>query len=454
MQNLGDIPQAVIGSYLVTLDDNGRIKTDESRGVTNVKYNPLGLPSSITMGSEFTIINSYLSDGRLINETMREYYLAQVKRYDRVTGDTIIVYMPRLVSSVSRRHLGDFIIEAGKNPRSYYDWGYVEWLSDSTVQYYYYERDHQGSVRTVRDASFGVVQSTAYTVSGLPMTRIYSGVGDHHLHTGKPWQDTGGLAWYNNRARWYDPITMRFLTPDPLADKYHDISPWAWCGNNPLRYSDPSGKSIFLNSRDELVLIQSIVKPDERNFINSMSDGFIDMEMMRLGADLLDNVSENYKCLFEIVKDKRVVEFSLSEEKTAKLIDGTLVTKEDIPFQFNDVIPLDEYESDYSLAGSIGWTFAPLSHKWTRNDLNNRNQNPLNKQFYSTSDNYQIQINAFGLPFNSTYLQLVETAAHELLGHLYLMFIGADSLHGSSFLVDPFILNRSNEAVRYYETIP
>ncbi|MBO7609514.1 MAG: hypothetical protein J6S96_04860 [Muribaculaceae bacterium] len=42
----------------------------------------------------------------------------------------------------------------------------------------------------------------------------------------------------------YDPITMRFLAPDPLADKYHDISPWAWCGNNPLRYSDPSGEVI------------------------------------------------------------------------------------------------------------------------------------------------------------------------------------------------------------------
>lgn len=167
MQNQGDIPQAVIGSYLVTLDDNGRIKTDESRGVTNVKYNPLGLPSSITMGSEFTIINSYLSDGRLINETMREYYLAQVKRYDRVTGDTIIVYMPRLVSSVSRRHLGDFIIEAGKNPRSYHDWGYVEWLNDSTVQYYYYERDHQGSVRTVRNSNYGVVQAPATTIFTL-----------------------------------------------------------------------------------------------------------------------------------------------------------------------------------------------------------------------------------------------------------------------------------------------
>ncbi len=57
----------------------------------------------------------------------------------------------------------------------------MEWLNDSTVQYYYYERDHQGSVRTVRNSNYGVVQSTAYTVSGLPMTRIYSGAGDHHL---------------------------------------------------------------------------------------------------------------------------------------------------------------------------------------------------------------------------------------------------------------------------------
>ena len=27
----------------------------------------------------------------------------------------------------------------------------------------------------------------------------------------------GGLAWYDNRARWYDPITMRFLSPDPVV---------------------------------------------------------------------------------------------------------------------------------------------------------------------------------------------------------------------------------------------
>ena len=316
------------------------------------------------------------------------------------------------------------------------------------------ERDHQGSVRMVRDNGFGVAQSIAYTASGLPVTRTYSGTGDWHLHTGKAWQNTGGLAWYDNRARWYDPVTMRFLSPDPLADKCHDISPWAWCCNNPLRYSDPTGKIIQVNSQDGLRLIKDIVKPVERDFINSLYNGFIDGDLMRLGVDLLDKVSDNYKYLYEIVNDKRVVEFSLLEEKKAKLISGIIVDKDEIPFQFKDVIPPDEYESHYSLVGSIGWTLAPLSHKWTNNDLNIRNQNPINKQFYSTSDNYQIQLNAYGTAFKSTYLQLVETTAHELLGHLYLMFIGSDSLHGSSFVVDPFIIDRSIEAIRNYEIVP
>ena len=62
------------------------------------------------------------------------------------------------------------------------------------MKYNYYERDHQRSECMIRDSSFGVFQSTAYTASGLPVTHIYSGTGDWHLHTGKPWQDTVGLA--------------------------------------------------------------------------------------------------------------------------------------------------------------------------------------------------------------------------------------------------------------------
>ena len=69
---------------------------------------------------------------------------------------------------------------------------------------------------------------------------------DSHLHTGKPWQPFGGLCWYDNAARWYDPTTCAFATPDPMADKYPHLSPFAHCGGNPMRYIDMRGDSLTL----------------------------------------------------------------------------------------------------------------------------------------------------------------------------------------------------------------
>ena len=78
----------------------------------------------------------------------------------------------------------------------------------------------------------------------IPVQGLAS-VADRHMHTGKPWQNLGGLAWYDNRARWYDPVTMRFTAPDPFAEKYPGITPWAFCRNNPVNYLDPTGKWII-----------------------------------------------------------------------------------------------------------------------------------------------------------------------------------------------------------------
>ena len=36
----------------------------------------------------------------------------------------------------------------------------------------------------------------------------------------------------------------RFTTIDPLAEKYYSISPYAYVANNPLRFIDPTGKSL------------------------------------------------------------------------------------------------------------------------------------------------------------------------------------------------------------------
>ena len=46
-------------------------------------------------------------------------------------------------------------------------------------------------------------------------------------------------------ARHYDPCIMRFTTMDPMCEKYYNLSPYAYCGNNPVNAVDPSGMDWY-----------------------------------------------------------------------------------------------------------------------------------------------------------------------------------------------------------------
>jgi len=61
------------------------------------------------------------------------------------------------------------------------------------------------------------------------------------LHTGKEFHSFDGLSWHDNVARFHDTLFPRFTTVDPLAEHAPDVSPYVYCGNNPLRFIDPSG---------------------------------------------------------------------------------------------------------------------------------------------------------------------------------------------------------------------
>ena len=38
---------------------------------------------------------------------------------------------------------------------------------------------------------------------------------------------------------------------DPLCEKYYDVSPYAYCANNPVRYIDPDGMIIRIYEGDK-----------------------------------------------------------------------------------------------------------------------------------------------------------------------------------------------------------
>jgi RHS repeat-associated protein len=60
-------------------------------------------------------------------------------------------------------------------------------------------------------------------------------------YNGKEFVEMHGLDEYDSKARWYYSAICRTTTMDPLAEKYYSTSPYAWCGNNPVRFVDPDG---------------------------------------------------------------------------------------------------------------------------------------------------------------------------------------------------------------------
>lgn len=147
-----------------------------------------------------------------------------------------------------RKYIGEFEI-SGSTWRVYHDAGHTDLNTTSgALTHRYYVRDYLGSVRAVFDLYGNLEQTNDYNVTGIPSSR-HLGNADVHKHTGKEFQGFNGLAWYDNNARYYDPILARFTTQDPLAEKYPWLSPYNHCANNPMKFIDPDGSdaSVIYN---------------------------------------------------------------------------------------------------------------------------------------------------------------------------------------------------------------
>jgi RHS repeat-associated protein len=72
---------------------------------------------------------------------------------------------------------------------------------------------------------------------------------NRYRYNGKEEQVTGSIGLTDYGARFYDNTLPRWTTPDPLAEKYYSISPYAFCNNNPVNFVDPDGEDWY---EDEL----------------------------------------------------------------------------------------------------------------------------------------------------------------------------------------------------------
>ena len=116
---------------------------------------------------------------------------------------------------------------------------------DKNMKKNYYIKDHLGNVReTYKIPNAGTkecVQRMQYYPSGLPWAETTNSSEQPWKYNSKEFLEMHGLDEYDSEARWYYPAICRTTTMDPLAEKYYPISPYAWCGNNPVRFVDPLG---------------------------------------------------------------------------------------------------------------------------------------------------------------------------------------------------------------------
>ena len=196
-----------------TYDSNGNLTKDLNKGISNISYNCLNLPSAVTFSDGSTIVYTYAADG------------AKLKTVHKIGGTT-----------TTTDYCGNVIYENGVQKLLLTEEGYVT-LSDS--KYHYYLKDHQGNNRVVINQSGTVEETNHY----YPFGGVFASSGNvqPYKYNGKELDAKKGLNWYDYGARHYDAALGRFTTVDPSAENYYSTSPFTYCLNNPLNYIDPLG---------------------------------------------------------------------------------------------------------------------------------------------------------------------------------------------------------------------
>ena len=246
------------GSF--THDTNGNL-TRDGLSTLDIDYNDRNLTSRISSGGATLAEYEYLADGtklRALDGGGNGYQYRGSLIYTQTAGQT---GSPAITLDCA-------VTSAGRIVRENTDDG------SSTYKVQHYLRDHLGSVRSVIDGDTGtVIETNDYYPFGkriqvtapvsepvggsqyasepavapvAPATSVASTSSPNRWRfSGKEDQSFLGasIPLLDFGARMYNPAIARWTASDPMSEKYYGISPYVYCANNPILFTDIAGNS-------------------------------------------------------------------------------------------------------------------------------------------------------------------------------------------------------------------
>ena len=119
--------------------------------------------------------------------------------------------------------------------------------ADDAPQTYYYVLNLQGDVVKLVDVSGAEVASYEYDAWGNVLLQSGSMASTNPLRYRGYYRDSE-TGFYYLQSRYYDPANRRFINADRYVNANGDLigfNMYAYCSNNPVMFTDPSGENIW-----------------------------------------------------------------------------------------------------------------------------------------------------------------------------------------------------------------
>ncbi|MFY7815064.1 MAG: RHS repeat-associated core domain-containing protein, partial [Chryseobacterium taeanense] len=229
----------------ISYDANGSMTSHADKGILNIKYNDLNLPSYIKFSNFVTrdgqnvyrnMKFSYRADGVKIKKVHN--YFSGRKNTDAVATTEYLDGFQYSDDTANFELVG--ALKFFPTSEGYYDY--------QNNKYIYNYLDHLGNVRVsfAREGNLAVViEKNDYYALGMKHENALdaTGVNYNYEYNGKEWQNEIGM--YDYGARFYMADIGRWGVVDPLAEMYRSYTPYHYAMNNPVRFTDPDGRSAI-----------------------------------------------------------------------------------------------------------------------------------------------------------------------------------------------------------------